>query len=77
MSRSEKNTNKTKGVFLQTLSSVGDVSTFQKARQGGRTTQISPGVINCYSLAASSLECSPHLHRLGFGLLLKKDIVCP
>lgn len=77
MRRTEKNTNKIKGVFLQSLSSVGDVNTFQKAWQGGIITQINLGVIDCYSLVTSSLECSPHLHMLGFGHFLTKYIVCP
>lgn len=77
MRRTEKNTNKIKGVFLQSLSSVGDVNTFQKAWRGGIITQINLGVIDCYSLVTSSLECSPHLHMLGFGHLFTKDIVCP
>lgn len=33
MRRFEKNTNKRKGAFLQSLSSVGDVNTFQKPRK--------------------------------------------
>lgn len=77
MSRIEQNTNKIKGAFLQSLSSAGDVNTFQKSWQGGIATQISLGVIDCFSLVTRPLECSPYLHTLGFGLLLTKDIVCP
>lgn len=77
MRRSEKNTNKRKGAFLQSLASRGDVNTFQQSRQGRTATQISLGVFDCFSLATRCLECSPYVHRLGLGLLLTKDIIYP
>lgn len=77
MRRIEKNTDKIKGAFLQSLSCVGNVNTFQKSWQGGIATQISLGVTDCFSLITRSLECPPHLHRLGFGLLLTEDITWP
>lgn len=77
MRRIEKNTDKIKGAFLQSFSCVGNVNAFQKPWQGGIATQISLGVIDCFSLTTRSLECPPYLHRLGFGLLLTEDIICP
>lgn len=49
----------TKRSFLQSLSSVGDVNTFQKSWQGGVATQITPGVIDCFSLVSRSLNALP------------------
>lgn len=70
MRRIEKNTNKTKGIFLQSLSSAGGVNTLQKSWQGGRATQISPGVID-YSALLLLFGMLSHLHSLGLAFFKK------